>query len=262
MRIFISWSGNESRQVAELLRDWVPRVLQAVDVYMSSQDIAKGERWLLNVSSQLSEHDFGFTVLTRTNLTAPWILYEAGALSKSLEKSRLIPILCGINEISMVNYPLSQFQYIKGNDKDQLYSALSVVNAACARPLPDGIFQSSFEKWYPDFEERYAAIDFEVQGSAPALELSDNAIASLLVQLFREVKELRSEVAHVRSVERITKALLKNETNRESWQTDMFGQLKIPELPGSPLSTLLGNAPLDPTPRAPWPDGTPDSPAD
>ena len=35
MKIFIGWSGNTSRYVAESLRDWLKQVIQGVDCWMS-----------------------------------------------------------------------------------------------------------------------------------------------------------------------------------------------------------------------------------
>jgi len=53
VKIFISWSGSLSRRVAEILRDWLPNVLQAVEPYVSSEDIDKGARWSVDISNEL-----------------------------------------------------------------------------------------------------------------------------------------------------------------------------------------------------------------
>ena len=59
MRIFVTWSGNLSLQVAQALRSWVPSVLQSVEVWVSEEDIGKGRRWSEEVFRQLESCRFG-----------------------------------------------------------------------------------------------------------------------------------------------------------------------------------------------------------
>src|SRR5437868_2200122 len=96
MRIFLSWSGEQSRAVATALRDWVPRVIQSVTPWMSSVDIEKGARWFEEIGSHLESVNVGVICLTRANVSAPWILFEAGALSKVRDKAHVCTYLYGL----------------------------------------------------------------------------------------------------------------------------------------------------------------------
>ena len=109
MKIFISWSGNKSKMIAESLREWLPNIIQSLDPWMSSEDIDKGSRWYVDVISVLEKSHFGIICLTSDNIKSSWIHFEAGALSKALNKSLVCPYLFEIDH-SMIEGPLVQFQ--------------------------------------------------------------------------------------------------------------------------------------------------------
>src|SRR3989454_7866890 len=109
MKVFISWSGDRSRTIADVLRRWLPSVLQAVRPYFSPDDIAKGTRWSSEIAKELEASKIGIICLTGDNLSAPWLMFESGALAKNLDKSFVIPLLVGIKQ-SDVSGPLAQFQ--------------------------------------------------------------------------------------------------------------------------------------------------------
>ena len=134
MKVFISWSGNDSRQAAELLKRWLPNVIQEVEAWLSTHDIGKGEKWFSNLSETLSKIEFGVLVVTKTNYKAPWIIYEAGALSKTVQ-SRVIPILCDMNILHIANTPLSQFNCALAN-KHEFWAVIAAINAKCQRQDP------------------------------------------------------------------------------------------------------------------------------
>jgi hypothetical protein len=53
--IFISWSGDRSKAIAETLKDWLPRVLQSARPWLSTRDIEKGTRSLSEMNKDLVE---------------------------------------------------------------------------------------------------------------------------------------------------------------------------------------------------------------
>ena len=139
----------------------MPCVLQSVDVFMSSHDIEKGERWLASIFKNLEDISFGIVILTPENINAPWILFEAGALSKDLDKSRLIPILCGVSDSDLSKNPLSSFQYVK-NDKQGIIEMLVAINANnIDRSLEDEVLRKSIEVWWAEFEGNTKDLKFE-----------------------------------------------------------------------------------------------------
>ena len=107
MRVFLSWSGERSRLLADALRGWLRPVIQSIDPWMSAEDLSKGTRWGLDLATQLEDTDFGLLCVTRENTDTPWLLFEAGALSKK-EQARVIPILLDIEPIQLKG-PIRQF---------------------------------------------------------------------------------------------------------------------------------------------------------
>ena len=85
LRIFLSWSGDRSKKVALALKDWLPDVLTLAEPWMSASDIEKGAKWTQALSGELGAANFAIISLTPENLTSPWLLFEAGALSKTAE---------------------------------------------------------------------------------------------------------------------------------------------------------------------------------
>lgn len=101
MRVFISWSGEESRKVALALKEWLPNVIQAVDPWVSSSDIDKGESWVNAISDSLVKaKGMGIFCLTCSNLAAPWLAYEAGVLS-SVDRGRVATFLFNVTAAEM-----------------------------------------------------------------------------------------------------------------------------------------------------------------
>ena len=153
MEVFISWSGVRSKKIAEALHDWLPKVIQAVDPFMSAVDINQGSRWSSQIGSRLQRVRFGLICLTPENLKAPWLLFEAGALSKSLDDSRVVPYLYGIT-LAQLQGPLAQFQASEAN-KEQTFKMLKSINEASkGSGLDSARLEEAFEKWWPELKKR------------------------------------------------------------------------------------------------------------
>lgn len=108
-KVFISWSGERSRELAQALHGWIPLVLHNVEPWLSEADIEAGERWAEVVAKELSDSNFGVICVTRENVASPWILFEAGALAKTMQGSRVIPLLLDL-EFTDITGPLAQFR--------------------------------------------------------------------------------------------------------------------------------------------------------
>jgi hypothetical protein len=152
VKIFISWSGEESKKLAEILKNWLPSVIQSVKPFFTSDDIDKGARWSNELSKELEQTSFGIICLTKTNLQAPWIMFEAGALARSMEKSRVVPMLFGV-ATSDLQGPLVQFQATSFNENDVRKLMKSINTALGSLALDSNVLESVFIKFWPDLEQ-------------------------------------------------------------------------------------------------------------
>ena len=151
MKVFISWSGHTSEKVGAAMKNWLPGVLQSVQPYFTPADLEKGTRWFVEISKELSESKVGIICVTQENIDSDWIQFEAGALSKTFEKSRVCPILLGIKPTDLSG-PLKQFQATE-IERDDFWKLINVINGCLeGNRLPEKTMQTVFDKWWPDLE--------------------------------------------------------------------------------------------------------------
>lgn len=152
MKVFISWSGEQARELAELLNTWIPSVIQLAKPYFSPNDIAKGSRWNDEISKELEASEVGIICLTRDNLHSDWIMFEAGALSKNVEQSKVCPLLFGI-EPTDVKGPLESFQMAKFN-RTEMKKLCQMINDQLGQSkLSQEVVDKVFTKFWPDLDE-------------------------------------------------------------------------------------------------------------
>lgn len=142
MKVFVSWSGELSQSIAKVLKKWIPCIIQSVEVFYSSEDIEKGENWDAKVSKELSDCNYGIVCLTPDNVGAPWIHFEAGAISKTLD-SKVTALMLGVNP-SDIKGPLSRFQATKA-DKEDFLQMLEEINKASENSLEPEVLKNTFE---------------------------------------------------------------------------------------------------------------------
>ncbi|MDP9351641.1 MAG: toll/interleukin-1 receptor domain-containing protein [Chloroflexota bacterium] len=138
MRVFISWSGETSHQVALALRDWLPTVIQALDPWVSSEDISKGQRWNLALTEELANTHAAIACLTKDNVRSEWLNFEAGALARRLD-ARVIPFLFNMKS-SELSGPLTHLQYAtfepgKASNLKEMGDILKSLNESSGSPL-------------------------------------------------------------------------------------------------------------------------------
>lgn len=153
MKVFLSWSGELSHKTAIIFRDWLPSVIQSIVPYVSSEDIDKGARWSTDIAKELENSTFGILCVTKENVHAPWLVFEAGALSKTMEKAAVSPFLFDIKR-SEVSGPILQFQSTIFEKEDIKKLLFSLNNACGTDTLTDERLEKAFLVWYPTLEDQ------------------------------------------------------------------------------------------------------------
>lgn len=183
-KVFISWSGPHSQKLGEALRNWLPSALQFVKPYFSPEDIEKGTKWGSEITAELAASDIGVICLTRDNTEKPWILFEAGALSKSLDRGRVCTLLFDI-EPTDVKGPLTSFQATRFVQEDFKRLFVTINNAAGDSRLEVPVLDSVFEMWWPKLEADIATILKSVDKVDKKERRSERDILEELLELTR-----------------------------------------------------------------------------
>ncbi|MCG6122046.1 MAG: toll/interleukin-1 receptor domain-containing protein [Microvirga sp.] len=156
MKVFISWSGARSKAVAIALRDWLPMTLSYVKPWVSDKDIGAGDRWAQSIAGELETSNFGIICITPENLRSEWILFEAGALSKSMLDAKVIPLLFGL-ELRDLSGPLSQFQAQKV-EMEGMMEVVRAINRVSDGAVNDGIVSRSVPALWPTLQSELNVI--------------------------------------------------------------------------------------------------------
>lgn len=205
MKVFISWSGSLSRQVAAILRDWLPNVIQAIEPWMSEEDIGKGSRWSPEVANQLQVAKAGIICATPENQHAAWLNYEAGALSKIVESSLVCTFLFRMSP-SELKGPLTQFQATETNKEDVLKLLQTLNKALGSHMLPEDRLLSSFDNWWEKLQVKFHQIPMNTSAGPPKRTVEDmvEEILSLSRDYAKSMVEVatRQHSAEVRQLER------------------------------------------------------------
>lgn len=222
MKVFISCSGERSQKVAELLNDWMQCVIQAVNPWMSSRDIDRGSLWFSEINDQLSDTNVGIICLTKENKNKPWILFEAGALAKGINSSRVCTFLIDLQSSDVEN-PLAQFNHTFPNRESVLALARTINISLKEKALKESILEKVFETYWSKFESDFADIISKTPDEEVVTERSEN-------EILREILE------STRGTDRRLRAL---ENNKYLFNNSLTSPKCLGEVTEIPIENLI-----------------------
>ncbi|SBN64711.1 TIR domain-containing protein [Curtobacterium sp. 9128] len=151
VKVFISWSGEAERRVAEALRSAITTVCAGrAQPFVSSQDIPKGERGVPFIDAQLASNDYGIVVLSAANHTKPWINYEGGAMASTLDN----PVATVLLDLSLADFdgPLRPRQATKFTDRQDMRDLFIQIAAAADPGMPVSATEILFDSAWPTLQ--------------------------------------------------------------------------------------------------------------
>ncbi|NLY44733.1 MAG: TIR domain-containing protein [Tissierella sp.] len=215
MKVFISWSGERSKKVGELLDNWLQCVLQAIDPWMSSKDIDRGSLWFSQINDQLKNTGTGIVCITSSNLNKPWILFEAGALAKGLSSSRVCTFLIDISPTD-ISDPLAQFNHTLPTE-DGLWSLVKTLNSTLDEgKLSEKVLENVFNTYWPQFKDEFEKILLDTKEDVKPIERDEEDILSEILYSTRSLEK------RMRSLENKTKII---DTSSESEKDFFTGEI-------------------------------------
>ena len=190
MKVFVSWSGQRSKVVAELISDWIKCVLQASQPWISTRDIDKGAIWFSEISDQLKDTAAGIVCLTQENKNKPWILFETGALAKGLSTNRVCTFLIDLQS-SDIEDPLAQFNHTFP-ERTSMWGLICSLNSCLElHRLDERILRQVFDTYWPQFEQRFAAA---IADTPQAANVEPRSEQSILAEILSNTRSLSNRV--------------------------------------------------------------------
>lgn len=238
MNIFISWSGDTSKKIAKEIKNWLPKIIQSAKPYYTPDDIAKGDLWDREIYQKLNECLIGIICLTKDNTEKPWILFEAGALSNKLDKSKVCPIVFGLNKLDVTG-PLARFQATDFNKLEMFDLVKSINNSMEENGINEGLLTTMFETFYPELELKVN----EILKTGSAIEVKSQRSDR---ELLEEVLELVRKQNNIDVVPKYSKELIgkRIETYERMMQVNNFmvGDRVIVDKFGEGVVESVGNS--------------------
>ncbi|MBR4544472.1 MAG: toll/interleukin-1 receptor domain-containing protein [Oscillibacter sp.] len=152
MKVYIGWSGETSKEIASILKSWLPLMNPHIEVF-NTVDIPTGSAWEHIFFKNLLACDCAIFCFTQDNIHSPWLLYEAGVVSGA--EKPIIPLLFDV-PLSRLSDPLRFFQPILFT-KDHIWQMALTLNDLCGQDA------FSYQELAIKFDQLYPTVEKMVE---------------------------------------------------------------------------------------------------
>jgi predicted nucleotide-binding protein len=197
MRVYLSWSGQLSHTVANLLRDWLPEVLETVEPWLASADATSEER-----DYSKSEYDVIIPCVTRDNTEALGNAIPIGAIYQlpSDDFPAVMVVLVGV-KLSDLSGIIRMFDSAGLSEKG-MQTLLGALNERAEIPIDPLACKTRVHMLWPRLERSLADLHVrpskDIQWSklaSPRSSVEAEQLRSQLDTLTSLVMELKTQVS-------------------------------------------------------------------
>lgn len=206
-KIFISWTGNLGKEIAEFLHGNLLSYRE-LEPWISSQDIGLGEPWFQETEEALATSEYGIVCLTPGASKRPWINFEIGWLYGKLRQCQLITF----NET--LSNPLANLQKANGLDRQTWFNVLKQMSKSRDRevdswlndqfPKLEAIFRlsnSSPYKFYCNLDKQFSEIHDAMDTLRKNTFLRDNTLfQNIISKSYRDLIDYSNQLKSTYSI--------------------------------------------------------------
>jgi TIR domain-containing protein len=184
MKVFISWSGDAGKAAARAIGQSISDVFTGVEPWISAVNIQAGQEWFAELMKALEDSRFGIACVTKRSLSAPWIMFESGALSAKFGSPKLVPVMLDCVAKDLVD-PLARFNGVLF-DEDSMRGLFASINASVGAPLASKALSAAFKDVWPAFN---AAVSDALEAERKALRSKYDVFLSVPMASFKDDSE-------------------------------------------------------------------------
>lgn len=148
MQVFLSWSGAQSKIVAQGLRRWLPKVSRELEPWMSEEDARAGLGWREELREAMRTTHAAVFCLTPENTDSKWVMYEVGAVS---ECPIVCPLLLGLRP-HQLPAPLDHLQAVTATKTGSRRLLTSLNEGLGDNGLSSAELRRRFEERWPQLD--------------------------------------------------------------------------------------------------------------
>ena len=157
IKVYIAWSGETSKEVASILKSWLPLMNSHIEVFVSGTDVPLGADWRDNLLQTRAACDCAIFCCTQDNISSPWLCFEAGQMSAA-EKHLYFMMFDTLPVQIKTPTPLRMFPFFTF-EKEGLRSVAYDLNRLCGKwQIPPETFDPMFDGLYPTVKKMLAQV--------------------------------------------------------------------------------------------------------